>query len=72
MIADNVVLPGIVVTKLETNVEVVLEGLLGADTVESKELGNPFPIELGATVVRLNLDVDGSSNSVNTIDFVKT
>ena len=72
MIADNVVLPGIVVTKLETNVEVVFEGLLGADTVETKELGNPVAMQLGATVVRLMLDVDGSSHSVNTIGFVKT
>ena len=42
MIADDVVLPGIVVTKLEANVgEVILGGFLGTDPVKTTELGSP-------------------------------
>ena len=66
-------LPGLVVTLLEADAcEIVFDGLLGADPVETKELGNPVAMELSATVVRLNLYVVGSSYSVNTIGFVKT
>ena len=62
MIAEDGLLHGVVVTKLEKDVgEVVFGVLLGTDPVEIAELGGSVALVLGATVVTPKGDVDDPS-----------
>ena len=62
MIAEDVVLPGVIVTVLEADVcKIVFGSFLGTYPVETTEMRGLVAMWLGATVVTLKRDIDGSS-----------
>ena len=72
IIAEDVVLPGFIVTMLDADFrEVKFGGLLGIDQVETTELGVPVETGLGGTIIKLKRGVDVSTYNLKAIGFVK-